>query len=240
MDSDEPSVGTELEEEEEFDLDALLASPAEEHGTDHSTAPEDEEADATAPDAAGPAAAAQPQAFEALCLRDFKAFRTQGTRAASQIRLIIIHSTEGHSARSSANWFANPRSEGSAHILVDDNECYRTLDDTVIPWGAPGANTRGFHIEHSGFAKWDRAKWMSHEQTLRRGAFKSAFHAIKFGIPIRLLNADDLKRGRSGFATRATVTKFHPSKGRHTDPGPGFPLDFYMELVKEFAAEIDV
>ena len=231
MSNVQPPAGPELEVE--FDLEALLASPAEEHGTDHSTAPGDEEAAETE-------AAAQP--LEALCKRDFDAQRTQGSRAVSQIRLIIIHSTESHSARSSANWFANPDSKGSAHILVDDNECYRTLDDTVIPWGAPGANTHGFHVEHTGFAKWDRAKWMSHEQTLRRGAFKSAFHAVKFGIPIRLLNVADLKNGRSGFTTHAIVSKFHPPKkgGGHTDPGAGFPLDHYMELVEQFAAEIDL
>jgi N-acetylmuramoyl-L-alanine amidase len=235
MSNVQPPAGPELEEE--FDLEALLASPAEEHGTDHSTAPGDEEAAET--EAGG---IPQPQPLAAVCKRDFKAQRTQGSRAVSQIRLIIIHSTESHSARSSANWFANPNSKGSAHILVDDNECYRTLDDTVIPWGAPGANTHGFHVEHTGFAAWDRAKWMSHEQTLRRGAFKSAIHAVKFGIPIQLLNVADLKNGRSGFATHATVSKFHPPKkgGGHTDPGAGFPLDHYMELVEQFATEIDV
>jgi hypothetical protein len=58
--------------------------------------------------------------------------------------------------------------------VVDDGQCFRTLENDVIPWGAKGANTNGFHIEHAGFAKWERRKWMSHEGTLRRGAFKAA------------------------------------------------------------------
>ena len=78
---------------------------------------------------------------------------------------------------------------------------------------------------------------MSHEQTLRRGAFKAAFHAVKFGIPLKLLTANDLRHGRSGFVTHATVSKvFTP--GGHTDPGDGFPLNHYMQLVKQFANEI--
>ena len=110
----------------------------------------------------------------------------------------------------------------------------------MIPWGAPGANTNGFHIEHTGWAKkWDRAEWLRHEQTLRRGAYKAALHAVRFDIPIRLLNASDLRHGRAGFVTHATVTEFHPSKGHHTDPGPNFPLDHYMTLVQEFADKLD-
>jgi hypothetical protein len=83
---------------------------------------------------------------------------------------------------------------------------------------------------------WNRQTWLSHEQTLRRGAFKAAFHAVKFGIPLKLLSASDLSHGRSGFVTHATVSEvFH---GDHTDPGDGFPLDHYMELVKQFAQDI--
>ena len=213
--------------EEGFDPDALLASPAEQQLSDHDLPPEEREA---------PTRAVR-MPIEAACKRDFKAVRSSGTRSLSQIRLIVIHSTESNSAASSAAWFANPQSKGSAHILVDDNECYRTLDNEVIPWGAPGANTNGFHIEHAGWAvKWDRAEWMRHEQTLRRGAFKGALHAKKFGIPIRLLNANDLRNGKAGFVTHATVSEFNPKGGNHTDPGSNFPLDVYMQFVKEAAA----
>jgi hypothetical protein len=71
---------------------------------------------------------------------------------------------------------------------------------------------------------------------VRRGAFKAAFHAVKFGIPIKLLSATDLRHGRSGFVTHNTVSEvFH---GDHTDPGPGFPLDHFMELVRSFADDM--
>jgi len=222
--------------EEALDIEALLASPAEKLGPDHRT-PEEEEQN----DMAGELAAAAPgaQAISATCKRDFTAVHESGKRDVDTIRLIVIHSTESSSARSSASWFANPASAGSAHLLVDDRECYRTLDNDEIPWGAPGANTMGFHIEHAGFAKWTRAQWLQHEDTLKRGAFKSALHARRFGIPFKWLTADDLRHGRSGFVTHAVVSEFNPA-GNHTDPGPNFPRDHYMALVKQFAAEMDV
>jgi N-acetylmuramoyl-L-alanine amidase len=223
----------------EIDVEALLAQPAEQKETEnpHDQDPdlevppeEDEEPEGGVPEAGG-------QPIGASCRRRFTAVHNQGTRPLSRITHIVLHSTEGGTAAGAATWFANPASRGSAHLCVDDHECFRTLDDARIPKGAPGVNTDGFHIEHAGFARWRRQKWMSHEQTLRRGAFKAAFHAVKFGVPLRLLTANDLRHGRSGFVTHATVSQaFTP--GGHTDPGRGFPLDHYMRLVKEFVREI--
>jgi hypothetical protein len=229
----------------EIDVEAVLAQPEEQKENPHDQAPDlevppEEDEEPSPPDAApaagGPAAGHAGQPLAATCRRRFSAVHNSGTRPLSAIRHIVIHSTEGDTAAGAATWFANPESAGSAHIVVDERECYRTLDDTRVPFGAPGTNTDGFHIEHAGFARWDRQKWMTHDQTLRRGAFKAAFHAIKFGIPLKLLSANELRDGRSGFVTHATVTEaFH---GSHTDPGRGFPLDHYMELVKQFAHQM--
>jgi hypothetical protein len=224
---------------EEIDVEAVLAQPAEQKETEN---PHDQDPDLEVPpeedEELPPGAVTEAgQPIAATCRRRFTAVHNSGTRPLSRITHIVLHSTEGGTAAGAATWFANPDSAGSAHLCVDDRECYRTLDDARIPFGAPGVNTDGFHIEHAGFAIWDRQKWMSHEQTLRRGAFKAAFHAVKFGVPLRLLTANDLSHGRSGFVTHATVSQaFTP--GGHTDPGHGFPLDHYMELVKQFAREI--
>ena len=189
-------------EEQDFDYAGSLSDPAEQEGGEHGP-PEGDAADGDERVLEAPAPAA-PQPIPATCKRDFAAVHHSGTRQLSDISLVVIHSTESNSARSSAEWFANPNSNGSAHILVDDRECYRTLDNTVIPWGAPGANTRGFHIEHAGWAHWSTQDWLSHEQTLRRGAYKAALHAGRFHIPLRWLAVDDLRHGRAGFVTHAT------------------------------------
>jgi hypothetical protein len=218
----------------EADVATALAEPAEQQDNSHDQ-PADFEPPPDDDESQGGPRADQP--IDAACSPKFTAVHNSGGRSLDAITLIVIHSTEGATAAGAAAWFANPRSGGSAHVVVDDHVCYRTLDDSLVPWGAPGANTNGFHVEHAGFAHWDRTTWMSHEKTLRRGAYKAAAHAVKFGVPLQLLTAEDLRHRRSGFVTHATVTKAFP-QGSHTDPGPGFPLDHYMELVAEFAAQI--
>jgi hypothetical protein len=230
-------------EGDEIDVEAVLEEPAEQKENQHDQPPDYEpppdEAEEPPPPpegGGGPAAGHSSQPIAATCSHRFTAVHHDGNRPVSSIDLVVIHSTEGPTAAGGASWFADNDSKGSAHLVVDDAICYRTLEDAVIPWGAPGANTRGFHIEHAGLSAWNRQKWLSHEQTLRRGAFKAAFHAVKFGIPIKLLSANDLRHGRSGFVTHNTVSEvFH---GDHTDPGPGFPLDHFMQLVKSFADDM--
>lgn len=186
---------------------------------------------ATAATAMATAQGAQP--FSAECSRRFKAHGSSGSRAASSIRLIVIHSTEGSTAAGAAGWFENPASKGSAHLCVDDRECFRTLSDDAIPWGAIGANTSGVHIEIAGFAKWSKAEWLEHTEGLRRAAYKAAQFAKKYEIPVELLNNKELKSGKSGIVTHAQCAVVFD--GSHTDPGPNFPLDRFIQWAREFA-----
>ena len=243
MPQGEPEPGR--SKEAEIDVEAVLEQPGEQNENPHTLDPdvaplpdEEEDDEPSEGDEAGPAGAPPTgQPLFATCRRTFTAVNDSGPRDLSRITHIVIHSTEGATAAGGATWFANPDSAGSAHLVVDDEECFRTLEDTIIPFGAKGTNTDGFHIEHAGFARWSRRKWMKHKQTLRRGAFKAAFHAVKFDVPLVLLSEDDLRRGKSGFTTHAMASNvFNP--GGHTDPGDGFPLDFYMRLVREFAEQI--
>ena len=216
-------------QDEGADLEALLASP-EETGDYDCTVPyefagEGEEAPA------GP-----PQPYDSACSTDYTAVRQSGRRDLSQIGLIVIHCTQSNSARSSAQWFENTRAQGSAHLVVDDVECYRTLDNEVIPWGAKGANTRGFHIEIAGFAEWQHEEWMKHREALRRAAYKAAVHAKKFGIPIRWLTPAQLKAGQKGFVTHAMCTQAFG--GTHSDPGRQCPTDHLLDWANEFAEEM--
>ena len=174
-----------------------------------------------------------PKPVPAPCSRSFTAVHSSGRRPNSAIGLVVIHCTQSDTARSAAAWFANPRSGGSAHLCVDDAECFRTLGNDAVPWGAPGANTRGVHIEIAGYAEWSRADWMRHERALRRGAFKAALHARMFGIPLRVLTPDQLKAGAKGFVTHAICTTAFGDS--HWDPGKRFPLSQFMSWVAEYA-----
>jgi hypothetical protein len=216
-------------EETEADLEALLGSP-EETGDYDCTVPTEFAGEPT-DDLERPA-----QPLDAACSQQYAAVRRSGTRSLSRIGLIVIHCTQSHSARSSAQWFENTRAQGSAHLVLDEFECFRTLDSSVIPWGAKGANTRGFHIEIAGWAEWSRQDWMKHSQALRRAAYKAAVHAVKFGIPIRLLTADQLRAGKKGIVTHALCTKAFG--GSHSDPGRNCPTEQLMAWTKGYAEEL--
>lgn len=175
------------------------------------------------------------------CSTLFKAAHHGGTRDPRNLRLIVIHSTEGATARGAAGWFADDASAGSAHMVVDDQECYRTLPDDVVPWGAMGgdANERGLHIEIAGFARdnlttghkaFTRQDWLDHIMRLKKAALIVWAWGQKYDIPMRFVDANGLRRGESGVTTHAEITKAWRA-GDHVDPGEQFPIDVMMRLL---------
>lgn len=136
-----------------------------------------------------------------------------------------------------AAYFATT-AQASTQLVVDDRECYRCVPDLVVPWGAPGANLHGLHVEHCGYARWSRAEWMAHEPTLRRSAAKVAKWCYQFGVPIRLLTVAQAKADRAGIVTHAIASKAFPPNQGHSDPGKGFPIEWYLGLVRQFHREL--
>ncbi len=169
---------------------------------------------------------------ETRCSRKYHAVRSSGQRDVDTVIWIVLHDEEAPTAESAAQWFENPKAQGSAHLCVDDNECFRTLDNDEIPWGAPGANEQGFHIEQAGFAKWSSVVWLSHYRTLQRAAYKTALHCYVFGIPTTFIGAAGLRAGRKGITTHAEVSKAFG--GTHTDPGPFWPRRLFMRFVRSY------
>ena len=170
------------------------------------------------------------------CTRDFTAAHYTGGRDVADIKWVVLHSTEGDTAMGAAAWFQNPHSSGSAHLVVDDQHCFRTLPNDLIPWAAPGANEWGFHIEMAGHAYWSGSEWRHHDLTLRRAAFKTAYHCGLFKIPARWIGPTGLRLRRKGITTHADCTKAFG--GSHTDPGAGFPKDVFLSYVKEYAKQL--
>lgn len=166
-----------------------------------------------------------------------RAAHDSGPRRPTQVRHVVIHSAEGSTASSVARYFATT-AQASTQLVVDDADCYRCVPDLVIPWGAPGVNTSGLHIEHCGYARWSREEWLRHEPMLRRSAAKAARWCWLFRIPRRWLTVEELAAGRAGFCTHADATAAFPPNDGHRDPGPGFPKSRYLELVRSFYREL--
>jgi hypothetical protein len=174
------------------------------------------------------------------CHTDYHAFHHSGTRPNSKVKWIVMHSTEGGgSAKNVAKYFSSSKSGGSAHLVVDDNACYRCLANNEVPWGAPGANEGGFHIEQVGYASWSGAQWEQHTHMLHRAAYKAALHCKLFRLPARFVTAAGLKKGLKGITTHAEVSKAFPNNaGNHHDPGSGWPRALFLALVKHYLSTL--
>lgn len=173
----------------------------------------------------------------ANCSTQYRAVHNSGARPASAIKYLVLHATEGPTAEGAAGWFANPASGGSAHLVVDDGNCFRTLDDLVIPWAAPPLNQAGYHIEQAGFSRWSRLKWLAHLATIRRAAYKGALRCKRYGIPTVYVDAAGLKAGRKGVTTHLQISlAFHESD--HSDPGTGYPLTTFMWLLRWYMRRV--
>ena len=154
--------------------------------------------------------------------RSLPAAHNSGPRPARPT-LVVVHCTEGATAEGAARWFANPRSAGSAHLVVDDHEVWRCVDDMTIAWHAIGVNTIGLGLEIAGFAAWTRDDWMQHQPRLVEAARIHAGWNRVYGIPL----------------VESTTRGYHSHAGlprnNHTDPGMGFPWDFYLDQVRRFS-----
>jgi hypothetical protein len=177
--------------------------------------------------------------LKAPCDRTYTAHFVDGKRPLSQIRLIVLHDTEGSTAQGAASWFQNPASQGAAHFCLDANHCYRTCDPTTVAFGAPGANEDGLHFEQAGFASWTRQQWLTLGRgTIERTAYRTALWADKLGIPARWLTDKQLANGTAkGFTTHRQITRVLPG-GTHTDPGQNYPRDIFMARCRYWKANL--
>lgn len=153
-----------------------------------------------------------------------------GRRPESRIRLIVIHDAEGSSAMNTASWGATQRN-ASWHMVVDNTHLIRQLDDNIIAWAAPGANSDGLQLELCGFARWKRLDWFRHQATLKRAAWQVARWCHEHGIPARYLTDKQVRGGSRGITTHVQVNRVY-RRSDHTDPGPNFPYGYFMLLVK--------
>lgn len=173
-------------------------------------------------------------------MTDFIQARNYTAADRSKIRLLVVHTMENPekpgTARATAKWFAGPLApQASAHACVDNNEFVLCVQEKDVAWAAPGANRDGYHIEHAGYARQDSIDWADPFSTamLKLSAAHAADIANRYGIPVRKLTVDEVRdKSCKGFCGHADVTAaFHLSD--HTDPGAGFPWDFYLSQVNE-------
>ncbi|HKQ02662.1 MAG TPA: peptidoglycan recognition family protein [Actinomycetes bacterium] len=155
-----------------------------------------------------------------------------------QVALVVLHSMESQekpgTARRVAEWFAGENApRASAHYCVDADVVVRCVRDQDIAWHAPGANSNGIGIEHAGRAAQTRAEWSDAYSmaVLERSLRLAVALCLRWSIPPRLVTPTGLVAGEHGITTHAYVSEAF-RRSSHTDPGPGFPLSWYLRRVE--------
>lgn len=159
--------------------------------------------------------------------------------AATDCRWLVIHTQQGRStARGLAGYCKNPASEVSYHDAIDAIEMIQMVRYQDAPWSAGGANTVAEHMCFGGsFAEWTRAQWLdpdkdadgiNQDAMLWRGAAWGAWRAQVNEIPVQWVT-NGVPPGSRGFTGHSNLGQWG---GGHSDPGPGFPTDIYIERVQ--------
>jgi N-acetyl-anhydromuramyl-L-alanine amidase AmpD len=159
------------------------------------------------------------------------------------VGLIVMHSAEAPErpkvAESIARYFQGPAApQASAHFVVDDAEIIQCVRPQDVAWHAPGVNWRSLGIELAGYAFQTRDQWLDAwgQKMLPLAARLVAELCREYGISVRFVPADELNSPYStatGITTHQQVSAAFPcGNDGHSDPGPNFPTEYFLELVQ--------
>lgn len=161
----------------------------------------------------------------------------------TKVDLVVIHDMEHpetpNTAVDVAHWFAGPTApQASAHYCIDNAAIVGCVREKDVAWHAPGANSNGIGLEHAGYANQTAADWADPYSAAMLAISAQLVHDIctRWNIPMRYVDAVALAAGQRGITTHLQVTNWQKTPGGHTDPGPNFPMDQYIQMVGGVAA----
>lgn len=159
-----------------------------------------------------------------------------GPRSTSYLQAVFIHTTEsplGTPCENVANYQLRARN-GSYHYLADQSgRLLRENTDDWIAWGTGNrGNDIGLHLSFVTYASSSRATWLSNLKMLDAAAWQVARWCKAYNIPPRAISPTDLRNGVKGISTHDGA-RLAWGVTDHTDPGPGFPMDVFCDLVSK-------
>lgn len=164
----------------------------------------------------------------------------------SAVDLVVLHDMESpelvDSAEGCAAWVAGhhapkyPAPMASAHYFVDCDSVVQGVRENCVAWHAPGANRNGIGIEHAGQARQSEFEWLDAygQSMLTLSAELCAGICDRWKIPLAVVDVAGLLVGNRGITLHRYVSQAF-KKSDHDDPGPNFPLDWYMRRVRAYA-----
>jgi N-acetyl-anhydromuramyl-L-alanine amidase AmpD len=151
------------------------------------------------------------------------------------IKHVVIHDEEypvgDTSAESVAAFFAGATARGSAHYIEDsDSEQHCVAEDHIAAHAPP--NTGSVGLEQDGYAHFTVEDWTrpGSQATIRRTAARVADICDRHDVPKRWVTVDDLRAGGHGITSHLNKSLAF-GQSDHTDPGPNYPVHWFMSLV---------
>ncbi len=149
-------------------------------------------------------------------------------------RYVAIHNTSNDATARAEADYAKRRTDGtSSHYYVDGTEVIQSLDTALSAHhaGSTTGNRYAVSYEITGTNSKSRAWWLS-SVAWPRLARQMAADCRVHRIEPRLLTVDQMRAGSlSGFVTH-DLMRLAWGGTTHTDPGPGFPMDYLLDLVR--------
>jgi N-acetyl-anhydromuramyl-L-alanine amidase AmpD len=154
---------------------------------------------------------------------------------------IVVHDMEASEtatrAENTALYFANP-GDGrnvSSHYCWDNNsgvQCVLLRDSAWTVGNRPG-NNRGINHEYAGFAGQGRGGWLDpySRAMFAQSAPYIRADAKRYGIPLERRTVAELKAWKPGITSHNDLRQAFGGT-THTDPGPNFPWDVYLEIIR--------
>lgn len=159
--------------------------------------------------------------------------------ALSGPRQIVIHSVEseitaGLAESLARGHFRDPSHQTSAHTIADQTAEIQLVPYDQRAWHCGNGNSTSIGKEHCGRAAFSLEQWTTPDglAMLRRSARESALICKRFDIPPRWLSVVQVANNDRGFCTHNDM-RLGRGGTTHTDPGPNFPYDTYLQLVRE-------
>lgn len=143
------------------------------------------------------------------------------------VKMVVLHDTEG-SYQSAINWFQNPQSDVSAHIVLreDGLQATQMVAYDHKAWHCAAFNSASIGLEMAGVAT---KGFGSYE--LKVAARIIAFFLKKYNLPPVLLSEKDALNGKRGWTCHQLLGQ---AGGGHSDPGFSKPkLLWFNRLVKK-------
>jgi N-acetyl-anhydromuramyl-L-alanine amidase AmpD len=155
-----------------------------------------------------------------------------------KVRVLVIHTAEtpeNSKMAESIQSYCQRRSDTvSCHEAVDNDSVVCGVRPFDTAWTTGSINNFSYSYELSGRASQTKEQWADEFSTAMIAivAKRVAKAALCWNIPIRKLTPAELKAGASGICGHVDQTVAYEVKGGHTDPGPNFPWEKFLNQVR--------